>query len=322
MRQTKCSLKLYSNFLIANHNRYSGVELSKVGEDISHDAVSRWLLQSEFNTGQLWQHVKASIDRKIGYLVCDDTLLDKRYSRCNELAKKQYSGNEHGLVNGITLVNLLWTNEEQMIPVDYRIYQKEHDHKTKNDLFQEMIKKAKLRGFSPRYILMDAWYCGIDNLKSIRQEGWKFICNLKSNRTVSRDRIQMAISDLNLTDRQVSKVWLKAFGHVLVCKVVAQNGDITYLATNDLSLTDYDDFVTHFKYRWHIEEFHRAIKQTTGIEQCYSIKAQSQKTHIFASFVAFIKLELRKIKEHITWYEQKALITRISIMDYLNYSNA
>ena len=322
MRQTKCSLKLYSNFLIANHNRYSGVELSKVVEDISHDTVSRWLYQSGFNAGGLWQQVKASIDREAGYLVCDDTLLDKRYSRCNELAKKQYSGNEHGLVNGITLVNLLWTNEEQMIPVDYRIYQKEHDHKTKNDLFQEMIKKAKLRGFSPRYILMDAWYCGIDNLKSIRSQGWKFICNFKSNRTVSRDRIQMAISDLNLTDRQVSKVWLKAFGHVLVCKVVAQNGDITYLATNDLSLTDYDDFVAHFKYRWHIEEFHRAIKQTTGIEQCYSIKAQSQKTHIFASFVAFIKLELRKIKEHITWYEQKASITRTSIMDYLNYSNA
>ena len=169
---------------------------------------------------------------------------------------------------------------------------------------------------------MDAWYCGIDNLKCIRQQGLEFICNLKSNRTVSRNRIQMAISDLNLTDRQVSKVWLKAFGHVLVCKVVAQNGDITYLATNDLSLTDYDDFIAHFKYRWHIEEFNRAIKQTTGIEQCYSIKAQSQKTHIFASFVAFIKLELRKIKEHITWYEQKASITRLSIMDYLNYSNA
>ena len=208
MRQSKCSLKLYSNFLIANHNRYSGVELSKVVEDISHDTVSRWLLKSEFNAGALWQQVKASIDRETGYLVCDDTLLDKRYSRCNELARKQYSGNEHGLVNGITLVNLLWTNEEQMIPVDYRIYQKEHDHKTKNDLFQEMIKKAKLRGFSPRYILMDAWYCGIDNLKYIRQQNWKFICNLKSNRTVSRNRIQMAISDLNLTDKQVSKVWL------------------------------------------------------------------------------------------------------------------
>ncbi len=132
----------------------------------------------------------------------------------------------------------------------------------------------------------------------------------------------MAISDLNLTDRQVSKVWLKAFGHVLVCKVVAQNGDMTYLATNDLSLTDYDDFVAHFQCRWHIEEFHRALKQTTGIEQCYSLKAQSQRTHIFASFVAFIKMELRKIKEHITWYEQKASITRTSIMHYLNYSNA
>lgn len=322
MRQSKCSLKLYSNFLIANHNRYSGVELSKVVGDMAHDTVSRWLLKSEFNAGQLWQQVKPSIDRESGYLVGDDTVLDKRYSRCNELAKKQYSGNEHGVINGIALVSLLWTQEDNMVPVDYRIYQKEHDHKTKNDLFQEMIKKAKLRGFSPRYVLMDAWYSGIDNLKCIRQQNWKFICNLKANRIVSRDRVQMAVSDLNLTDKQVSKVWLKAFGHVLVCKIVAKNGDITYLATNDLSLTDYDEFTAHFQSRWHIEEFHRAIKQTTGIEQCYSIKSQSQKTHIFAAFVAFVRLELRKAKERITWYEQKASITRMPVAYYLNYSSA
>lgn len=209
-----------------------------------------------------------------------------------------------------------------MIPADYRIYQKEQEHKTKNDLFPEMIKKAKLRGFSPGYIRMDAWDGGIDNLKCIRPLNGKLIGNLKSNRTVSRHRIPMAIRDLNLTDKQVSQVWRKALGQVRVCKVVAQNGDITYLATNDLSLTDYDDFVAHFPCRWPMEEFPRALKQTTGIAQCYSLKAQSQRTHLFASFVAFIKMEIRKIKEHITWYEQKASITRTSIMDYLNYSNA
>src|SRR3990170_5852553 len=50
MQKQKCSLKLYTNFLIANHNRYSGLELSKVSlvEDMCHDAVSRWLATSNF----------------------------------------------------------------------------------------------------------------------------------------------------------------------------------------------------------------------------------------------------------------------------------
>jgi len=131
-----------------------------------------------------------------------------------------------------------------------------------------------------------------------------------------------SIADLGLTDKQVRKVWLKEYGHVLVCKVVATNGDIVYLATSDLTLTDYDDFINHWQHRWDIEEFHRGIKQTTGIEKCYSIKAESQKTHIFAAFTAFIKLEKKRLSDNISWYEQKASISRNSTVNYLNWANA
>lgn len=322
MATSKCSLSLYSNFLIANHNRYSGLELSKVVAGIAHDSVSRWLSRFSGRPSELWNQVKPMVHLTSGYLVVDDTTLDKRYSRDNELARKQYSGNEHGLVNGINLVNLLWTDLTRCVPVDYRVYQKPQDGKTKNDLFQELLNKAKTRGFMPPYVLMDSWYSSIDNLKFIRSKEWKFICNLKSNRIVSCDRVPMAISDLPLANKQVRKVWLKAFGHILVCKVVATNGDETYLATNDLSLTGYEMFLGHFQQRWNIEEFHRGIKQTTGIEKCYSIKARSQKTHIFASFVAFVRLEAVRITGHLSWYEQKASITRFATANYLNYLSA
>ncbi|MCX9011020.1 MAG: transposase [Candidatus Methanoperedens sp.] len=245
-------------------------------------------------------------------------LLNKQYSRVNELAKKQYSGNEHGLVNGICLVNLLWTSGDEFIPVDYRIYRKEADDKTKNDHFQDMLKRAEDRGFSPLYILIDSWYSGISNLKLVRKFGWNFICNLKSNRKVSVIQgTYIPVADLDLAEKQVRKVWLKEFGYILVCKIVDKNGDITYLATSDLKLQDYDNFVNHFQQRWKIEEFHRGIKQTTGIEKCYSTLASSQKTHIFASFVAFVKLEIRRLKEKISWYEQKAIINRGAVNKYL-----
>lgn len=322
MQKQKCSLSLYSNFLIANKNRYSGLELSKVVTGIAHDSVSRWLSRCSTRPSELWNQVKSLVDLTSGYLVVDDTTLDKRYSRENELARPQYSGNEHGLVNGINLVNLLWTDLERCVPVDYRVYQKPQDGKTKNDLFHELLNKAKIRAFAPLYVLMDSWYSSLENLKFIRSQEWNFICNLKSNRIVSCDRVPMAISDLALTDKQVRKVWLKGFGHVLVCQVVATNGDETYLATNDLSLTDYAVFTGHFQQRWNIEEFHRGIKQTTGIEKCYSIQASSQKTHIFASFVAFVRLEAVRISEHLSWYEQKASITRFATANYLNYLNA
>lgn len=126
MQYQKCSLQLYTSFLIGNQNRYSGVELSRVlpSKDMSHDSVTRWLTDSSYTPSDLWKHVKPLVSLETGYLVGDDSLLSKKYSRENELAKKQYSGNAHGLVNGICLVNLLWTAGKEYVPVDYRVYQK------------------------------------------------------------------------------------------------------------------------------------------------------------------------------------------------------
>ena len=321
MQKQKCSLKLYGHFLIANQNRFSGVELSKVTADMAHDAVNRWLARSSFTPSDLWSEVKKMVAVNSGYLIGDDTVLDKKYSHHNELAKKQYSGNAHGLINGICLVNLLWTGDlgEEYIPTDYRVYNKEFDDKTKNSHFRDMLKRAKNRNFSPNYVLFDAWYASIENMKLITRElKWHFICNLQCNRQVSVVKNEyMPIADLNLTEEQVKQVWLKEYGFVLVCKIVDKKGDVTYLATSDLDLTDYNEFFAHHDKRWQVEEFHRGLKQTTGIEKCYSVKSTSQKTHIFASFTAFIKLEKSRLRNNITWYEQKARISRIATVDYL-----
>lgn len=320
MQKQKCSLRLYTRFLIANQNRCSSVELSNTVPSnlIAHDAIDRWKVSKKYTPSQLWQHTRYLVKKDEGYLICDDSLLDKRYSRQNELAKVQYSGNEHGLVNGICLVNLLWTKGEEYVPVDYRVYQRENDDLTKNDHFKNMLNVAQKREFSPWYVLMDSWYSGLDNLKHLRKKGWHFICNLKSNRLISpRKGLTIAIQDLKLTDKQVKQVWLKGFGPILVCTLLAQNGDRTYLATDDLSLTGYDDFIGHFQHRWKIEEFHRGIKQTTGVAKCESTRADSQNTHIFSAFVAFVKLERNRLKNGISWYEQKAAISRLATANYL-----
>ena len=123
----------------------------------------------------------------------------------------------------------------------------------------------------------------------------------------------VAVSSLNWTQKQVRRVWLKGYGFVLVAQIVFKNGDMRYIATNDLTLTDYEILSQHSKKRWTIEEFHRGIKQTTGIEKCYSIKKQSQLTHIFACFVAFLKLEFKRLKTGVSWYEQKAQAIRLGI---------
>jgi hypothetical protein len=127
----------------------------------------------------------------------------------------------------------------------------------------------------------------------------------------------VAVSDLDFGGAAVRKVWLKEFGEVLVFRLVDKNGDTMHIATNDLTMTDEDAFRHHWLQRWRVEEFHRGIKQTAGIEKCYATRAASQKTHIFAAFIAFVRLEIRRLKDCVSWYEQKASITRYATANFL-----
>jgi hypothetical protein len=286
---------------------------------MAHDAVTRWLSSSDWTPSDLWNDIKQLVDPAAGYLIADDTLLDKRYARANELAKVQYSGNEHQLVNGINLVNMLWTDGERFVPVDYRVYRKPEDDKTKNDHCKDMLKRAKQRHFVPRYVLMDSWYASIDNIKYItRTLGWHVICDLKKNRQVSVTKgTYLPVADLDLADKQVRKVWLKAYGFVLVAKTVHEDGDVRYLATDDLSLTDRDTLIGHHQHRWKIEEYHRALKQTTGIAKCAARRTRPQLTHIYAAVTAFVRLERERLQTAVSWYEQKARIARVGTRTYM-----
>ena len=319
MQQKKCSLDLFIDFLIATQKQYSGAELSKVApEELSHDAVSRWLAAADLSLDEFWLHARPLVNLQGGYLIIDDFLLDKPYSKIIPFVKAQYSGKHHRVVTGIAIVTLLWTDGEKIVPVDYRIYNPSNEGKTKNLLAREMLETAKNRGFSPQYVIFDSWYSSIENLKAVTQNGWKFIAWLKSNRLVSITQgTYIPVSDLDWTSTQVHSAWLKAYGFVKIAKIDLTAEDITIIATNDLSISDAEVLISHAECRWKIELFHRGVKQCCGIERCYSQKKQSQLNHILCAILAFLKLEVRRLLTGVSWYEQKCDITRSAVTAYL-----
>jgi hypothetical protein len=316
----KCSLPLYRDFLIANSNRYSGLELSRVEPTggMAHDSVTRWLMKADFTPQDVWRYAKPLVTLDGGYLVVDDTVVSKPFATNIDLAHYQYSGREHDRINGIDIVNFLWTDGDAYVPVDYRIYSLAHDGKGKNEHFREMLDKTKKRDFHPRYVLMDSWYSGLKNLKAIRGKGWQWITNLKSNRLVSETpHLNAAISDLDLDVGTVKHVWLTGYGEVTVAKLVLRKEDIRYLASSDTSLTDYGTFLQHWQQRWKVEVFHEGLKQTTGIGNCSAQRTHAQRVHVFGGMVAFLQLEKIRQQTGLTWYEQKAAITRPAVRSYL-----
>jgi len=113
-------------------------------------------------------------------LVIDDTTLVKPYSKNMDLVYRQWSGKQHQIVNGINLETVVWTNNEFIILIDFRIYDIDTDGKTKNDHFLDMLNKAKERDFKPEFVLFDTWYSSIKNLKAIRKKGWHWLTSRPS----------------------------------------------------------------------------------------------------------------------------------------------
>ncbi len=68
--------------------------------------------------------------------------------------------------------------------------------------------------------------------------------------------------------------------NVKLFRVIVSTGRTDYVATNDLSQSSLNVAQEVCKIRWKIEEFHREIKQLTGIESCQYRKAHLQRNHI------------------------------------------
>lgn len=50
-----------------------------------------------------------------------------------------------------------------------------------------------------------------------------------------------------------------------------------------------------YQRRWRIEEYHKSIKENTSLAKSPTKRVRSQANHIFASIVAFCKLEIMKV---------------------------
>ena len=111
-------------------------------ENISHDTINRYLKIEKFDHQYLWRNVQQEIVTNTeGYLIFDDTVINKEYGRKIELVRQQYSGNKHKVIRGIGVVNCIYFHPkiEQFWIIDYRIYDPDTDKKTKIDHVEEMI---------------------------------------------------------------------------------------------------------------------------------------------------------------------------------------
>ena len=74
-------------------------------------------------------------------------------------------------------------------------------------------------------------------------------------------------------------------------RVAVSTNRTDYVPTNDLSQSSRNVVQEVCKVRWEMEEFHREIKQITGIKSCQCRKARLQRNHIACAMLVWIGLK-------------------------------
>lgn len=196
--------------------------------------------------------------------------------------------------------------------MDYRIYDPDGDGKTKLDHVEDMLKGIFYHKQLPFWgVLMDSWYATKDCMLLIDSLGKFYYCPLKKNRLVDDTggvEKYKRIEKLSWSDEENESgkiVKLKGFPNlkkVKLFRVVASNGDTEYVATNDISQSSTDDVKDVCANRWKIEEFHRELKQLTGVSKCQCRKARIQRNHMGSAILVWLRLKDLANQMNLTIY--------------------
>jgi len=297
--------KNYCQYLLSSHINYTQTYYAAHVKGLSHDRINRYLARAKLRPSHLWKQVKSDIIQSPnGFILFDDTVLDKQHSHKIEPVRLQYSGNAHGLIKGIGVVTCVYVNPDtgQFWAIDYRIYAPDKDGKSKLDHMKDMLKNVHHnKGLSYAYVLMDSWYATKDMMLFIHEDLQKiFYCPVKSNRLVS-DRLdekpRHAVRDLNWTKgdlEQGKSVEIKGFPRGSLWqlfRIDVSPGRMEFVVTNDKTCRSVDDVRNTCAIRWKIEQLHREVKQTCGIEKCQCRKGRPQRNHIACAFLVWASLK-------------------------------
>jgi len=182
-------ITLYILALLVYQKISSISQMSRFLETVSHDRLTdlldgKWDGQTLLNSFAI-----RLLDRIDGFLILDDTVIPKPYSKRLEGFSYIYDHSQNKCVYGICVVLLAWTNGIIKLPIAYKVYKR--DGLTRTELALDLISYARnsLKPKTVKGVFFDCWYSSNAILKRIRSYGWHFYTQVKSNRSFNKVKV-------------------------------------------------------------------------------------------------------------------------------------
>ena len=97
---------------------------------------------------------------------------------------------------------------------------------------------------------------------------------------------------------------------VKLFRVTVSTNRTDYVVTNDMAQNSLDAVQQEYGFRWKIEEFHREVKQVTGIEKCQCRIGRIQRNHIACAIMVWNCLKKAANAASSTVYQLKSGLLR------------
>lgn len=308
----------YCQYLLVSQINYTLTNFADHGEQFSHDAINRYLQGERITPRLVWENVRGQVVATAqGYVVFDDTVLDKNASVAIERVRRQYSGNAKAVIKGIGVVTGVYVNPalDQFWLIDYRLYDPEGDGHSKLDHVRAMLSNVVYQKRLPfDAVLMDAWYATKDLMLFIESLSKIYYCPLKDNRQVDDtggERPDGRVDSLAWREEELAhgqRIKIKGFPkdhQVHLFRVVVSTHRTDWVVTNDPTQDSTEATQKACGFRWKIEQLHREGKQVTGLERCQCRKARIQRHHIGCAFLVWVRLKELAVQTGRTVYQLK-----------------
>lgn len=329
-------LDLYTDYLICSFGQASATGLARLlSNEISHDAVTRFLSAEPKTSANLWRVVKPlvrAVEQEDGVLIIDDSIEEKPSTDEHELISWHYDHSKDRTVKGLNFLTALYHAAEVSLPVAFDLVTKTVEYfdpktkkrkrksaTTKNERYRMLLRVAIHHQVKFKYVLNDVWFASSENMKFIKHElGKEFVMPLKENRKVTLSLAEkqqgryVAVNALELTAGATQQIWLEEVDFPLsLTKEVFTNEDgsvgVRYLVSSDLRLS-FDQLTKLYQKRWSIEVYHKSLKQNASLEKSPTRTPTTQRNHLFASLCAYVKLESLTIKTGVSHFTMKSKI--------------
>ena len=347
--RTRRLLDLYTDYFLISFGQATATGLAALlPQVVSHDQVTRFLSNNEFDGKDLWKVVKPHVHEmqsEDGCLIFDDTIEEKPYTDSNELIGTYFDHVTNRYVKGVNILTGLYYSRDIALLVDFELIQKTkwvtdpktgkesfQSEETKNAIMRRMIEGFIRKQVPFRYVLADIWFACVENMVFIKQKKRKdFVFPLKSNRRIALSEVDrqnkhfVSVSDSPIPTAckggtaisSCRRIYLDKvpFPLLLIASVVTDhegNSSVLYLVTSDLTL-DASAMLAVYKKRWKIEEFHKSLKSNAAFAKSPTKRVRTQSNHFFASLVAFTKMEVLRVTTHLNHFAMKAKLCQAAL---------